>query len=117
MSHCPACKGYTGIQHGEPNRYGVYAVERIACPGCGHEDLERQLAEAQTRVECALEPRMKADAERDALQATLEQAQTVIEAARKINPWCMLTHGHVPTGWREFRVALATLDAEKEVGG
>lgn len=49
--------------------------------------------------------------ERDALKATVERMQPVVTAARRLKPWCMITHGHVPSGWAEL---LAALNAGKE---
>ena len=86
-------------------------------------ELERQLAEALTQLSYERERNQlnvaMAYEERDALKAVVERAQIVVEAARKLNPWCMVTHGHVLSGWAELLVALAALDegkrAEKQV--
>ena len=44
------------------------------------------------------------------LQSRRQLERAVIEAARKLNPWCMTSHGHKPTGWDELQAALKSLD-------
>lgn len=43
----------------------------------------------------------------------LDLKDRVIEAAKKLNPWCIVSHGHVPTGWDEFKERLAEYEAQK----
>ena len=102
MSHCPACKGYTGTQQGKPNAYGVYAVERIPCPGCGHEDLERQLAEYEGAEEMFQAGR-RAHAEEitahDEAKRKLAEAQREIQKIEEYHAKCLVVANvHAPVG-------------------
>ena len=97
MSHCQSCNGYTA------ERKNGFPVE--FCRGCGHENLEAKLAEAQATVEYFTAHGMadvralwangrvcdscshalcvffrEAIFERDALKATLEQVRVVLQA-------------------------------------
>ena len=81
--HCPGC-----FTH--PVR------PTIGCPGCGHEDLERQLAEAQAEIVQLKRLQLTSQdaavvvglrAERDALRAKLVQAREEAEAGKDLAGW------------------------------
>ena len=117
MSHCQDCHG---------DHYDKATGTYIACPGCGHEDLEARLrhafqhidnleaklAEAQTQILYEQERNRNnvglACEERDALKATVERAR---EALRDSTDLMMSLNDSVGGQIIDNEAVLAALDA------
>lgn len=70
------------------------------------EALEKRVEELEKEKDYMLKHWMPGDTCDGNIRSRLSQAVEVVEAADKLIPWCMATHHHIPTGWKEFEEAL-----------